>query len=449
MIFRQVCAIFLSVILGCGSTHHTVRLESSGSETTVHVPVHVDVEPVRLTPEEFSRSLENLAMEVHLLATPRETVRRMFQPDVLSGDYVYLLRDRKLVPAGSGTPLDGALTEEEEKLTSDYMGWCRRAYHFDGDCLGGALVEGRYLDMQGRYVLALALSKSPVLDEMRNALGEMVSIQSVMSTALWTVGTLMILLTLPEPVTKALAASMATLLILWVGVDTLYNLITGWLELTREVMGATTFAEIREAGERYGKLIGRDAARAFVLLAMAAINQTAQGFTARVQTLPGSDQVAMQAEAQAGIWLPLVAEVKEVSVTAEGFLVMLPPGVLAMASSHGRGSRIEDHHIGTITNELSTARGGPWTPRLKKLYARAGMQLQDPENIVPVEGHRGPHPERYHRIIYERLGKALSDCRSIDACRVRLTRALERLAEEIATPGTELNQLVTQGKPRQ
>lgn len=449
MLLRRVWAVFLAVILGCGSTHRWVLLESSESETTVHVPVHIDVKPVHLTPEEFSRSLERLAMEVHLLATPRETVRRMFQLDPQSGDYVYLLRDRKLVPTGSGTPLDGALTEEEEKLTSDYKGWCRRAHHFDGDCLGGALVEGRYLDMQGRYVLALALSKSPVLDEMRNALGEMVSIQAIMSAALWTVGTLMILLTMPEPVTKALAAAMATTLILWVGVDTLYNLITGWLELTREVMGATTFAKIREAGERYGKIIGRDAARAFVMLAMAAINQTAQGFTTKVQTLPGSAQVAMQAEAQGGIWLPAVAEVNEVAVTAEGFRVVLPPGAVAMASSHGRGSRTEEHHIGTITNEISTARGGPWTPRLKRLYARAGMRLQDPENIVPVEGHRGPHPERYHRIIYERLGKALGDCRSVEMCRLRLARVLERLAEEIATPGTELNQLVTQGKPRQ
>jgi hypothetical protein len=40
----------------------------------------------------------------------------------------------------------------------------------------------------------------------------------------------------------------------------------------------------------------------------------------------------------------------------------------------------------------------------------------------------------------------LGDCRSIVECRVELTRELHGLAEEIAAPGTELNQLVTLGK---
>jgi len=128
--------------------------------------------------------------------------------------------------------------------------------------------------------------------------------------------------------------------------------------------------------------------------------------------------------------------------------VALPPGAVAMAARHGRGDRIEDHHIGTITNEISTARGGPWTPRLRKLYARAGMRLEDPENIVPIEGHRGPHPEQYHRAVYKRLSEAMGDCRSIEVCRVKLTRVLERLAAEIATPGSALNQLVTRSKPQ-
>ncbi|MBN1208108.1 MAG: AHH domain-containing protein, partial [Myxococcaceae bacterium] len=110
------------------------------------------------------------------------------------------------------------------------------------------------------------------------------------------------------------------------------------------------------------------------------------------------------------------------------------------------GDRTEKHHIGTIANKKSALRGGPWTPLFEKLYARAGMRLKDPENIVPIQGHRGPHPERYHRIVYGRLDKALGDCRAIAECRESLTRELRALAEEIATPGTELNRLVTLGK---
>jgi hypothetical protein len=134
-------------------------------------------------------------------------------------------------------------------------------------------------------------------------------------------------------------------------------------------------------------------------------------------------------------------------VTAEGFSVALPPGAVAMAGQGGgRSGRVERHHIGTISNKKSTLRGGPWTPRLEELFARAGMRLTDAENLVPIQGHRGPHPHRYHDIVYERLRGALGECSTLMECRGRLTSALKRLANEIATPGTELNRLVTQGK---
>lgn len=242
MMLRRMGAMLLTLLAACSSTQRFIRLETREGETIDHVPRTTEVEPVKLGGEEFRESLKKLALAVRLTESPRETVWRMFELDALSGDYLYLPRDRKLVPMGSGTPLEGTLTEEEEKLTSDYKSWCRRAHRVNGDCLGGALVGGSYLDLQGRYLLALALSKSPVLDEMKNALGEMVSAQAIMSTALWTVGTLMVLLTLPEPVTKALAAALATALILWVGVDTLYNLVTGWLQLVPEPMTSPPYA---------------------------------------------------------------------------------------------------------------------------------------------------------------------------------------------------------------
>jgi hypothetical protein len=74
------------------------------------------------------------------------------------------------------------------------------------------------------------------------------------------------------------------------------------------------------------------------------------------------------------------------------------------------------------------------------------MQLKDRENIVPIRGHKGPHPEEYHRIVYRRLDRALGDCGSIAECRARLLPALDDLARDIATPGTDLNRLVTLGK---
>jgi hypothetical protein len=46
------------------------------------------------------------------------------------------------------------------------------------------------------------------------------------------------------------------------------------------------------------------------------------------------------------------------------------------------------------------------------------------------------------------VNSATKACRSVVECRARLTGALKALAKQIATPGTELNQLVTKQQPR-
>ncbi|MFL5347765.1 MAG: AHH domain-containing protein [Hyalangium sp.] len=88
-------------------------------------------------------------------------------------------------------------------------------------------------------------------------------------------------------------------------------------------------------------------------------------------------------------------------------------------------------------------RGGPWTPRFRDIFAKAGMSMEDPANKMPLEGHYGPHPQQYHEIIFRELDDAMRGCRSVVECRGALTSRLRQLAKEIATSGTELNQLVT------
>ncbi|RKH12928.1 hypothetical protein D7V97_07030 [Corallococcus sp. CA053C] len=71
------------------------------------------------------------------------------------------------------------------------------------------------------------------------------------------------------------------------------------------------------------------------------------------------------------------------------------------------------------------------------------MELKDPENIVEVAGHRGPHPQRYHELVLERLNNSTANCRTVEECHVALTRALEVLAREVSSHGTELSLLIT------
>jgi len=121
--------------------------------------------------------------------------------------------------------------------------------------------------MRGRYMWAMALSKSPVLEEFEKALGDMVSMRAVIQAAMSTIVVLLVLLAMLEPVTKFIAAWATAALVLWVGAQTLYNLITGWFELMKEVQVATTFEQIREAGEKFGRLFSREAAQAFATMA--------------------------------------------------------------------------------------------------------------------------------------------------------------------------------------
>jgi hypothetical protein len=447
LLWKFEALMVVLMMLGCSATAPGVRVEAGGQGTTlIYIARSATVEPVRITQEETAQSLQRLAREVRLTGSPRETVEQLLQLDVLYGEYLYLLQEHKLLPQDSGAPLEGGLTEAEQRWVLQYKSWCRSVHRFDGDCLGGALVAGKYLDLRGRYMWAMALSKSPVLEEFEKALGHMVSMWAVIQAALWTVVTLLILLTLPEPITKFIAAWATAALIFWVGAKTLYSLMEGWFQLMQEVQEATTFEQLREAGEKFGRLFSREAAQAFAMLAMALLTHTAKDFAQQLGTLPGSAQVSMQADAQGGLLLSEVGAVESVAVTADGFSVAMAPGAMVMAAGGGRGNRTQKHHIGTIANKQSSLRGGPWTPRFERLFARAGMRLQDAENVVLIRGHKGPHPLRYHEIIYRRLRAALGDCSAITECRENLTRELRALAEEISTPGTELNRLVTVGK---
>jgi uncharacterized membrane protein len=411
----------------------------------VHIPRTADLQPVTLEEEEFQQALRRLAREVRLTGTPRQTVEKMFQMDPQFGNYLWLEKDQKLVPLGPGELLEGALTKDDLETAERYRVWCQRVHNFYGDCLGGALVAGRYLDMHGRYIWALALSKSPVLDEMKKALGQMVEVRALIQTVLWTLGSMLLIMAI-NPVAPALVAVIGVGLILHVGVDTLINLVTGWRHLMGAVKVATTFEQIRDAGERFGKIIGREAARVFALLLMAAIGSTAKLFAAKVPTLPGSAQVAVQAKGTAKISLSALGSVEEIALSSEGVSMTVAATAMTMGANGSGGTNpcIETHHIATICNDSSTARGGPWTPRFREIFAKAGMSMEDPANKMPLPGHYGPHPERYHQIVFKELRDATAACRNVVDCRAALTARLRKLAKQIATPGTELNQLVTQ-----
>jgi hypothetical protein len=99
------------------------------------------------------------------------------------------------------------------------------------------------------------------------------------------------------------------------------------------------------------------------------------------------------------------------------------------------------HHICTNKNCLSFARGGPWTPRFQALFDKAGMHLNHGLNKIAIPGHKGPHPEMYHKAIFQRSEGATNGL-SGDAYRRALQSELTAIRQEIVDPRSVLNHLV-------
>lgn len=441
---RAVIWLVLALAVSGCSTTRVVRLDTGLGPAIVHTPFSEEgVEPVELDEDEFVEAVGVLARDVRPFAQPLREARQLFGVPERSGVYLYQPRGPRLIPQEEGQDSEGPRLLEsysDDALTRAYGRWCERK-HQPGDCLR-LLSEGPLLASDGKYSLAMAIAMGSVWEETAEALEDMADPQVLLATVTACVSMYLLLWSLPEPVSKGLAALLTATAIAYLGVDTVWTLLDGWMVLVRQVDRATTFEQLSEAGEAYGEVLGENAARIFVMLATAAIGNTA-GLAAKASRLPGSAQAAVAVETQAGFQYVAIGRVQSVAMAAEGFTIALAPNALAMTAQGKGGGRVENHHLATDKNSISATRGGPWTPRFRKLFKKAGMELKDPENIVPVDGHKGPHPQRYHELVFAELDAATAHCGTVTACRESLQAALRRLAREITTPGTELNLLVT------
>jgi hypothetical protein len=252
----------------------------------------------------------------------------------------------------------------------------------------------------------------------------------------------------PEPFfSKTLAAGVTIVLVATYGVIELRNAALAFMRLYREVKQARTRADLERAAEHFGKAVGGVGLRVLVTVASFGIGKTLPKIPKG--GLGGSGPRAQLATA--GMDLPetlILTESTQATVVADGTMV-IAGAALGTARAAGRGKGIcgdgstpggKWHHIATIENSKSTARGGPWTPKFEEFFALADLSLNSASNLIYIlDGHQGPHPEEYHREVFKRLGDAMLDCDSTSECRKSLMKALMDIADEICTPGTKLN----------
>ncbi|WP_456062029.1 SitA5 family polymorphic toxin [Archangium lipolyticum] len=353
------------LLSGCGTTTHAVHLDSGHGRPFVHVS-RGGQESVRLREGELEAALAELVRDVRPEARPLRHARELMFESWRQDVYLEWM-GRSLVPGfpeARGPSLDST---GADALTSGYGRWCRQRGHHRGDCLS-LLKDNPTFDVDGRYTLAMAIATDVVWNEAKAALAELADPEAVRATIVSAMTMYMMLWVLPEPVSKTLAATLTAGLIAYLGIDTVRGLIGGWVRLVGDVDRATTFEELRDAGERYGKVMGRHAARAFVLLATAAIGNTT-GLATKGPGLPGYSQAAVLAETQAGFRMAALGEVRSVAVSAEGsFTIAFAPHAVAM-TAQGPGSRAGSSSQGSLT-------GRPTRPEPND---------DDPVNIKAIE----------------------------------------------------------------
>ncbi|WP_321545707.1 Tox-REase-5 domain-containing protein [Hyalangium rubrum] len=297
------------------------------------------MEPVQLSQKEFKKAVAQHAPAVPLVERPLEHARKLFGVPERSGWYRYEGRSQRLLASEPGSTRNLRLLPEDEELKRCYLLWCERTWG-PGDCLR-LLVDKPFLDGDAKYALAMAIAQSKVLGAMKEELARMVSPQAVVATVVGGLTMYAILLALPEPVSKGIAALMTLGAMAYLGWDTVWRLIDGWLVLMKEVDQASTFDGIYASGEKFGDTMGEKAARAFVMLGTVALGNTASGMAATLPKLPGAGQAAVVAETQLNIRFtaPSLAQVESVAITAEGITLALAPNAVAMAARDSSGGK--------------------------------------------------------------------------------------------------------------
>jgi hypothetical protein len=260
----------------------------------------------------------------------------------------------------------------------------------------------------------------------------------------WTVALYCMMWVVPEPTTKLLAASLTVMLMGWLGLETVYGLMDGWARMANAAHEATTFEELRAAGEEYGRVLGEDAARALILAVTTLAGRTLGEVAARVKSLPGFRLAEMQWEAQGGAAVLAPEVVEETALAQESALARAvaaaetvatsPQGPLAVVLLKKTGGATGQALGGRSARTVLRHRGGNQQVELsdsQRWHLRRGQSLADipaqdkvgdmlQEAVTQAAKEWGPHR------LSPREKNALRD--ALDKGEYWLARLLEREA---------------------
>ncbi|WP_439328998.1 AHH domain-containing protein [Corallococcus carmarthensis] len=413
---------------GCATTR-VVHVDVGDGRQVVHESL--DVDPVQVNEDEFKATLTQLILDIRMDVAFRETD---------AADQQGWVRSRALLASAKGLAAPGSGSSPE----SLYARICP-----DGDdCLTLVGGTGLTFSRKDRTVMALSFALDTVWESVEVEVGKVlnpVALKAMVTSAALTV---LLTMTLPEPVTKVIAVALTAAMVAYLGIVPVWDIGRGFVRLWDEAETATSVIELQDIGHRFGKVLGTNGTRVLVLLVTTALGGKS-AMAAQGPRLPGFSQAAFRGQAEAGFQLgaALNGGVTSIAMPAAGVLnVALAPGATAAVALYSNGipgdAEGPVHHICTNKNSISAATGRPWTPRCEDVFRKAGMTLEDAANKVRLDGHEGPHPGQYHEKVVLRLERAVSRCRSTESCRSSLMTELAKIANELLTQGSDLRGLI-------
>ncbi|WNG25915.1 hypothetical protein F0U62_19235 [Cystobacter fuscus] len=432
----RLVAVAGLLLLGLGSgcaTTRVVHLDTGHGEPITYTSVGVD--PVEVGEAAFKVALTRLLLDMRMDIAFRE---------IDEADERGWVRSRTLLASSKGLA-DSGVQNSPESL---YARICPDA----DDCL--TLIGGTGLSFgrKDRTLMALSFALDTVWESVEAEVGKMlnpVALKAMLTSAALSV---LLTMTLPEPVTKVLAVALTAAMVAYLGMIPVWEMGRGFVRLWDEAGKATSVIELQDIGHRFGRVLGTNGTRVLVLLVTAALGGKS-AMAAQGPKLPGFSQAAIRAQAEGGFQLTaaLNGGVGSISLPAAGVLnVALAPGATAAVAMYSNGipgdAEGPVHHICTNKNAISAATGGPWTPECERIFKKAGMSLEDAANKVRLNGHEGPHSERYHREVIRRLERSVARCQTTETCRASLMKELARIANELLTQGSDLRRLIVKGE---
>jgi hypothetical protein len=402
---RRCGWMILLALVGC-ATPRVVHLETGAGRRIEYTPV--ESQPVEIDEDAFRQAITRLLLETRLDVSLRHP-------------------DSRSLLASAGGLVDGVRSARRDARL-------------------------RLLDSpMDRRMTALSFAFDTVWEGVAEAVGELADPAVLRGMIVSMVGTAMVMLVAPEPITKIAALVLTASLVAYLGTGPVWNLGQGFLALMHGSEEARDLAELKAVGHRFGRVLGSNGARVLVIVAMTAMGGKS-AMAAQGPRMPGFAQAASRARLERGFELAEVfaGGVRSLSIPSAGVLNvgLAPTAVAAVAMGPGGGGiqgdpRGEVHHICTDKNEVSEVSGGPWTPQFEKIFARARMELNDLANQVRIDGHKGPHPRAYHAEVLKRIDVATKGCRGQEKCRALLVKELTSIARDLTTEGSKLRRLVT------